>query len=152
MAFTARLARAACRERNIEVGGVSVEAVVTLFPELESRLRISAGALSGGEQQMLSLGRAMCRSPKILLLDEIDFGLAPVVSYRLFERLRHVASEKGMAILLVEQHLHFAERVADRAVVMNEGRLCLEMPATELTKRQDEVERIYLGSAVLTQP
>jgi branched-chain amino acid transport system ATP-binding protein len=134
--------------RNIELGGVEVDEVVAMFPELGPRLGNPAGSLSGGEQQMLSLGRAICRAPRVLLLDEIDFGLAPVVSRRLFAQLRGVAGDRGIGILLVEQHLHFAAEVANRALVMDQGHIRLELPASELLARQDEIERIYLGAAL----
>ena len=131
----------------LKVGGVGVADAVRLFPELEPRLNVRAGNLSGGEQQMLSLARAMCRRPRVLLLDELSFGLAPVICERLFSRVREFAADHGIAVVLVEQHLHYAAQVADRAVVMSQGRIALELPASELTSRAAEVERLYLGTA-----
>jgi branched-chain amino acid transport system ATP-binding protein len=131
--------------QNLRVGGVAVPDAVELFPELEPRLNVKAGLLSGGEQQMLSLARAMLRRPDVLLLDELSFGLAPVVCDRLFSRIRRYAEDHGMAVLLVEQHLHYAAVVADRALVMNQGEIVLELPADELEDRADEIERLYLG-------
>lgn len=133
--------------QNLKVGGVGVADAVRLFPELEPRLNVRAGNLSGGEQQMLSLARAMCRRPRVLLLDELSFGLAPVICERLFSRVREFAADHGIAVVLVEQHLHYAAQVADRAVVMSQGRIALELPASELTSRAAEVERLYLGTA-----
>ncbi len=131
--------------QNLRIGGVSVGDALQLFPELEARLGVKAGMLSGGEQQMLSLARAMCRRPRALLLDELSFGLAPIVCDRLFSRIREFAREHQMAVLLVEQHLHYAAMVADRALVMNQGRIALELPTSELDARASEIERLYLG-------
>ena len=131
--------------QNLKLGGVEVPDALEVFPELEPRLDVRAGLLSGGEQQMLSLVRAMCRRPRVLLLDELSFGLAPIVCDRLFSRVRGFAEDHQIAVVLVEQHLHYAAMVADRAVVMNEGRILLELPAGELEARADEVERLYLG-------
>jgi branched-chain amino acid transport system ATP-binding protein len=131
--------------QNLKVGNVAVAEAVELFPELEPRLNIKAGLLSGGEQQMLSLARAMLRRPDVLLLDELSFGLAPVICDRLFSRIRRFAEDHGMAVLLVEQHLHYAAMVADRVLVMNEGRIVVQLPANELERRADEIERLYLG-------
>jgi branched-chain amino acid transport system ATP-binding protein len=133
--------------QNLKVGGVGVADALRLFPELEPRLHVRAGNLSGGEQQMLSLARAMCRRPRVLLLDELSFGLAPVICERLFSRVREFAADHGIAVVLVEQHLHYAAQVADRAVVMTQGRIGLELPASELTSRAAEVEQLYLGTA-----
>jgi len=133
--------------QNLKVGGVGVADALGLFPELEPRLNVRAGNLSGGEQQMLSLARAMCRRPRVLLLDELSFGLAPVVCDRLFSRVREFAENHDIAVVLVEQHLHYAARVADRAVVMSQGQIALELPSSELTSRAAEVEQLYLGTA-----
>ena len=133
--------------QNLKVGGVAVADALQLFPELEARLNVRGGNLSGGEQQMLSLARAMCRRPRVLLLDELSFGLAPVICERLFSRVRQFAADHGIAVVLVEQHLHYAAQVADRAVVMSQGRIALELPSSELASRAGEVEQLYLGTA-----
>jgi len=133
--------------QNLKVGDVAVADALQLFPELEARLNVRGGNLSGGEQQMLSLARAMCRRPRVLLLDELSFGLAPVICERLFSRVRQFAADHGIAVVLVEQHLHYAAQVADRAVVMSQGRIALELPASELASRAGEVEQLYLGTA-----
>ena len=132
--------------QNLKLGDVDVGDALEIFPELEARLDVKAGLLSGGEQQMLSLVRAMCRRPQVLLLDELSFGLAPVICDRLFSRIRGFAEDHRIAVVLVEQHLHYAAVVADRALVMNEGRILLELPTDELEARAAEVERLYLGA------
>jgi branched-chain amino acid transport system ATP-binding protein len=133
--------------QNLKVGGVAVADALGLFPELQARLNVRAGNLSGGEQQMLSLARAMCRRPRALLLDELSFGLAPIVCERLFSRIREFAADHDIAVVLVEQHLHYAAKVADRAVVMSQGQIALELPSSELMTRAGEVEQLYLGTA-----
>jgi branched-chain amino acid transport system ATP-binding protein len=136
--------------QNLKVGGVEVADALRLFPELESRLHVRAGNLSGGEQQMLSLARAMCRRPRVLLLDELSFGLAPVVCDRLFSGVRRFADEHSIAVVVVEQHLHYAAMVADRAIVMNQGRIALELPSSQLISRASEIEQLYLGGPETT--
>ena len=133
--------------QNLKVGDVAVADALQLFPELEARLNVRGGNLSGGEQQMLSLARAMCRRPRVLLLDELSFGLAPVICERLFSSVRQFAADHDIAVVLVEQHLHYAAQVADRAVVMSQGRIALELPSSELASRAGEVEQLYLGTA-----
>lgn len=142
-------------EENIRVAETDPRLVLQWFPELERRLSVRAGMLSGGEQQMLALGRAMGRRPRALLIDELSFGLAPGVCMRLFERLKEAAAQEGTAVLLVEQHLHYASAVCDRALVMSDGRIRLDTSASELTARAEEIERLYLGemaTAPASQP
>jgi branched-chain amino acid transport system ATP-binding protein len=136
--------------QNLKVGGVKLADALRLFPELEARLHIRAANLSGGEQQMLSLARAMCRRPRVLLLDELSFGLAPVVCDRLFSGIRRFAADHDIAVLLVEQHLNYAALVADRAVVMGQGQIALELPTSQLISRAAEVEQLYLGGPQVT--
>jgi branched-chain amino acid transport system ATP-binding protein len=131
--------------QNLKAGGVSEADALRLFPELEARLHVRAANLSGGEQQMLSLARAMCRRPRVLLLDELSFGLAPIVCDRLFSGVRHFAADHDIAVVLVEQHLHYAALVADRAVVMSHGQIALELPSSQLTSRAAEIEQLYMG-------
>jgi branched-chain amino acid transport system ATP-binding protein len=131
--------------QNLQVAGVDPAEAVVLFPELASKLRIRAGQLSGGEQQMVSLARAICRRPRVLLIDELSFGLTPSVCLRLFERLAEAARSTRMAVVLVEQHLSYAAELAARAYIMSDGRVVGELPAAELMSRQSEIEEIYFG-------
>jgi branched-chain amino acid transport system ATP-binding protein len=117
--------------------------IFELFPRLEERRRQPAGTLSGGEQQMLALGRALISRPKLLLLDEPSLGLAPVLVQSIFEvigDLRH----QGMTILLVEQNAQLALKTADRAYVLETGELVLEGSGQELLK-SDSIRKAYLG-------
>ena len=120
-----------------------LEWVYQLFPILAKRRRQAAGTLSGGEQQMLAIGRALMSRPKVLLLDEPSLGLAPLLVERIFEVIQHLR-EQGVTILLVEQNAFQALRVADRAYVLETGHIKLEGPAQELAIN-DEVKRAYLG-------
>ncbi|CAO5154237.1 ABC transporter related protein [Frankia sp. AiPs1] len=131
--------------QNLGLAQADVDEALGLFPELTPKLPLRAGLLSGGEQQMLALARTVGRHPSVLLIDELSFGLAPAVSERILERLRAVAEATAVAVLLVEQHLHFAASVVDRALIMNEGVVRAELPGPELASREQEVERIYLG-------
>ena len=131
--------------QNLDLAKADVEEALTLFPEMKEKLSLKAGLLSGGEQQMLALARAVGRHPRVLLIDELSFGLAPVLCERMFERLRQIVAASSLGVLLVEQHIHYAESVADRALVMNEGSIRAEIPSSEMIAREAEIERIYLG-------
>jgi branched-chain amino acid transport system ATP-binding protein len=130
---------------NLRVAGVRADEVLALFPELRPRLDVRAGLLSGGEQHMLTLGRALCRRPRILLADELSLGLGPLVVSRLLEAVRSDAHERGTAVLLVEQHLRKTLQYADRVYVMVRGRIVLSGRAGEIAGRLDELERIFLA-------
>lgn len=121
-----------------------MEAVFSLFPRLEERRKQLAGTMSGGEQQMLAIGRALMARPKILLLDEPSMGLAPLVVQEIFKVLEKLRSESGTTILLVEQNAKAALKLADRGYVLETGRVILEGPADELMENA-EVKRAYLG-------
>jgi len=132
---------------NLRVAGVTLDDALALFPELERRLDVRGGLLSGGEQQMLSLARGLGRHPHVLLADELSMGLAPMVVTRLLQAVRDAADRQGTAVLLVEQHVRQALRYADRAYVMRRGRISLAGSATELGGRLAEIEDSYLASA-----
>jgi branched-chain amino acid transport system ATP-binding protein len=120
--------------------------VLTLFPKLKERLRQGAGSLSGGEQQMLCIGRALMRKPKVLLLDEPSLGLAPLLVRFIFDLVEQIRSE-GYAILIVEQNAKAALRIADRAAVIEGGRILMEGTASELAN-DSRVADAYLGGHV----
>jgi branched-chain amino acid transport system ATP-binding protein len=120
------------------------ERVYDLFPRLRERRKQLAGTMSGGEQQMLAIGRALMAKPRMLLLDEPSMGLAPLVVQEIFRVLETLRSERGTTILLVEQNAKAALRLADRGYVLETGKVVLEGPADELMANAD-VKRAYLG-------
>jgi branched-chain amino acid transport system ATP-binding protein len=123
--------------------------VLEHFPALESRLGVEAGLLSGGEQQMLAIGRAIAREPEVLIVDEMSLGLAPMIARRLLPIVRHAAHDLGAAVLLIEQHIDLALEIADRLYVLNHGNLVASGVATELAERPDLLEASYLGESAL---
>lgn len=129
--------------RNGSSNGEGLEWVLKLFPRLRERMEQAGGTLSGGEQQMLAIGRALMSQPQLLLLDEPSLGLAPLIVERIFEVIREL-KQRGITILLVEQTVHQALDVADRAYVLETGRVTLEGKAGEL-KHDPQVEEKYLG-------
>ncbi len=136
---------------NLRVGGGSVEAALELFPELEPRLGVRGGMLSGGEQQMLALARALSRQPSILLADELSLGLAPIIVDRLLGAVRKVADTTGTGALIVEQHARKALAVSDRMYLMARGQILLELPAADALGRLDEIEETYLAGTSETE-
>ena len=123
----------------------NLEKVLKLFPRLEERRKQQAGSLSGGEQQMLAIGRALMSSPKILLLDEPSLGLAPMLVKEILSLLAKLRDE-GMTVLLIEQDAFAALKIADRGYVMERGRIVLEGSAAELLSNTG-VKQAYLGKA-----
>jgi branched-chain amino acid transport system ATP-binding protein len=119
------------------------ERVYTLFPLLHERRQQLAGTLSGGEQQMVAMGRALMARPKLLLMDEPSMGLAPILVERSFEIIQQV-HESGVAMLVVEQNANMALSIADRGYVLSTGRLVLSGPANELLQHED-LRKAYLG-------
>jgi branched-chain amino acid transport system ATP-binding protein len=130
---------------NLRCGDVSPGAALALFPELERCLDTRGGLLSGGEQQMLSVGRALAREPRLFLADELSLGLAPIIVDRLLQAVRTAASDRGMGVLLVEQHARKALRYADRVYVMRRGRIEMALDAQEASRRISEIENVYLA-------
>ena len=112
-----------------------LERVHELFPILAERAGQQAGTLSGGQQRMLSLGLLLMAGPKLLMLDEPSLGLAPAVVQQIFDRVRTLASEEGLAVLLLEQNVGQAIRITDRAYVMRSGRVILEETAEQMRAR-----------------
>ncbi|MGN0661556.1 MAG: ABC transporter ATP-binding protein [Faecalibacterium sp.] len=139
-------------EENLEMGGYTqpgstiqpnMEKVFTLFPRLKERRRQMAGTLSGGEQQMLAMGRALMSGASMLMLDEPSMGLSPLLVQEIFDIIRDV-HEQGMTILLVEQNAQMALSVADRAYVLETGRIVMEGTGAELLTNE-KVRSAYLG-------
>ena len=139
-------------EENLEMGAYTqsaagvdadLEKVYAQFPRLKERRRQIAGTLSGGEQQMLAIGRALMSHPRLLMLDEPSMGLAPILVEQIFDIIRQLHAE-GTTILLVEQNAQMALSVADRAYVMETGKITLSGTGAELAA-SDEVKKAYLG-------
>jgi branched-chain amino acid transport system ATP-binding protein len=131
---------------NLRLGGQPLDRCLQLFPELERLLGRKAGLLSGGEQQMLTLARALAGFPDVLLADELSLGLAPLIFERLLGAIR-AAADRGTSVLLVEQHVRDALDVADRAYVLSRGTVVLSGAAPDLASRIEEIERTYLASS-----
>ena len=126
-------------------GSADLNQALGYFPALEKLMDRKAGLLSGGEQQMLAMARALTVKPKMLMVDEMSLGLAPIIVERLLPVLRRIADETGAGVLLVEQHVHLALEVADRAYVMNHGSMVLEGDAKHLAANRHLLESSYLG-------
>ena len=138
---------------NLEMGGYtrpaseipgSMEEMFTRFPRLKEREKQIAGTLSGGEQQMLAMARALMSRPKLLMLDEPSMGLAPILVEQIFDIVKEL-HQSGVTVLLVEQNAQMALSIADRAYVLETGRISMEGPAQELLTN-DNVRKAYLGS------
>jgi len=140
-------------EENLRLGAYTrrrselasgMDRVFGYFPRLEQRLQQQAGTLSGGEQQMLAIGRALLLRPKLLLLDEPSFGLAPLVVREIFEIMRRINRDDGVSILVVEQNASLALALADHACLLETGRIVMAGPASEIGE-DEAVRRSYLG-------
>lgn len=137
-------------EENLLVGSETAsffEEAFSLFPELEPRRKSRAGLLSGGEQQMLVVARALAAQPKILMVDEMSLGLAPRVASRLIAMMR-VLADRGQGILLVEQFAELALKIGDHAYVLAQGQIAYGGPCQTLIDRPDILRRAYLGEGV----
>jgi ABC-type branched-subunit amino acid transport system ATPase component len=137
--LTVRKRRAWVRERR--------DAVLTTFPHLAERLRQHAGNLSGGEQQQLALARALMLEPKLLLVDELSLGLAPIVVAQLLDIVRQIHGS-GVTVVLVEQSLNIAGQLCDRAVFLEKGQVRFEGRTADLLDRDDIARAVFLGAAV----
>jgi branched-chain amino acid transport system ATP-binding protein len=126
-------------------GATTIERIFDYFPELKRRVKVAAGNLSGGEQQMLAIGRALMQDPKVLLVDELSMGLAPVIVEALLPVIRRVADDTGAACVIVEQHVMLALEIADTAMVLAHGDVALHGDAKELAGKEARIERAYLG-------
>jgi branched-chain amino acid transport system ATP-binding protein len=141
-------------EENLRLGGLwrrdradrarALDEVFALFPPLHQRRRQPASSLSGGERQMLAIGRALTSRPRLLLLDEPSLGLAPRITAQLMTLIRGLREEQGLTVLLVEQNARGALTIADHGVVLNLGRVVASAPAAELAG-DDQLRRHYLG-------
>jgi branched-chain amino acid transport system ATP-binding protein len=140
---------------NLELGGITlgmktcherIPEVLELFPRVKERLHSAASSLSGGEQKQLEVGRALLLRPKVLLIDEPSIGLSPLVVADVFRLLRQLADEKGTTVLMVEQNVKSALKMADDAIALESGRLVLHKRADELLA-DPNIERLFLGGA-----
>jgi branched-chain amino acid transport system ATP-binding protein len=138
---------------NLELGGITlgmkttrerIPEVLDLFPRVKERLHSAAASLSGGEQKQLEVGRALLLRPRVLLIDEPSIGLSPIVVQDVFRLLRKLADEQGVTVLMVEQNVKSALKMADDAIALESGRLVLHRPAGELLADPD-IERLFLG-------
>jgi len=143
---------------NLELGGITlgmktcherIPEVLELFPRVKERLHSAASSLSGGEQKQLEVGRALLLRPKVLLIDEPSIGLSPLVVADVFRLLRQLADEKGTTVLMVEQNVKSALKMADDAIALESGRLVLHKAADELLA-DPNIERLFLGGAHTT--
>ena len=137
-----RLGAYTCKEKAAVAAGL--DTVYGYFPRLAERRRQQAGTLSGGEQQMLAISRALMLRPRLLLLDEPSFGLAPLIVEEIFAIMRQINREQGVAILLVEQNAGLALALASHAYLLETGRLVISGPAAEIS-RDESIRRSYLG-------
>ena len=140
---------------NLELGGITlgmkttherIPEVLELFPRVKERLHSAAASLSGGEQKQLEVGRALLLRPKVILIDEPSIGLSPLVVQDVFRLLRRLADEQGVTVLMVEQNVKSALKMADEAIALESGRLVLHKQADELLS-DPHLERLFLGGA-----
>jgi branched-chain amino acid transport system ATP-binding protein len=141
-------------KENLELGGYAIsdhglkeelfDLILTTFPRIKERMKQHAGTLSGGEQQMLAMGRALMGNPKLLLLDEPSMGLSPIITREIFSLIRLINQEKGIAMILVEQNAHMALEHSERAYVLENGRVTMHGPSAEIKSNKGIVEA-YLG-------
>jgi branched-chain amino acid transport system ATP-binding protein len=133
---------------NLKLADVPRQVAFGYFPALEPIVNRRAGLCSGGEQQMLSLARALGRDPKVLLADELSLGLAPIIVTNLLRAVRDAAVERGIGVILVEQHVRQALKIADRVYVMERGHITLSGSSAEVGGQLDKIEAAYLSGTV----
>lgn len=137
-------------KENLEIArrphGMTIDEVFETFPALATRSKLKAGMLSGGEQQMLALARALVQGPSVLIVDEMSMGLAPIIVEQLMVKLREVANSTDAAVILVEQHVHLALEIADQAMVFVHGEVSLSGRAEQLRADPSLLESAYMGT------
>jgi branched-chain amino acid transport system ATP-binding protein len=141
-------------KENLELGGYAISdnalkeelfnLIMTTFPRIKERLKQQAGTLSGGEQQMLAMGRALMGNPKLLLLDEPSMGLSPIITREIFSLIRLINKEKGISMILVEQNAHMALAHSERTYVLENGRITMHGQSAEIKSNTSIIEA-YLG-------
>lgn len=141
-------------KENLELGGYAIanhalkndlfSLIMTTFPRMKDRLKQHAGTLSGGEQQMLAMGRALMGNPKLLLLDEPSMGLSPIITREIFSLIRLINKEKGISMILVEQNAHMALEHSERTYVFENGRVTMQGPSAKIKSNTSIIEA-YLG-------
>ncbi len=141
ISVTSHLSLAARRR----LSAAELGALWAMFPALQARRRLTAGSLSGGEAQMLAIAMALAARPRVLLIDELSFGLAPMIVQQLLAQCRTLAEEHGVAVVLVEQFVDLALRIADRAVVLR-GEVLMAGPAAEIRDQRERLRSAYLGT------